>query len=41
MIIYLIMAMTDSGTENRERVATLFETVEVNIITAVGLVPSF
>ncbi|PTD06498.1 hypothetical protein HYE67_001764 [Fusarium culmorum] len=29
MIIYLIMAMTDSGTENRERVATLFETVEL------------
>ncbi|CAG1992585.1 unnamed protein product [Fusarium graminearum] len=29
MIIYLIMAMTDSGTENRERVAKLFETVEL------------
>ncbi|KAG8359282.1 hypothetical protein FVEN_g3060 [Fusarium venenatum] len=29
MIIYMIMAMSDSDTDNKERITTLFETVEI------------
>jgi hypothetical protein len=33
MIIYMIMAMSDSNTDNKERIRTLFETVEVNMMS--------